>query len=359
MGRLDVAAGLLYAEAVASGDSAHWRALAERLKAQGNRVMLQDALQQLLSYTPSDDWARYELAVLLVTEDPEAAYVQLAELLASPEYGGRAAQLLAAIDEATAAGAVMRYFRIGQALASQERWAQAEEAFAVAVALAPDFAQAWAYSALCRAQQGKSAGVAVARALERGGNDPLVAFLVGLTWRADGDVEHAIQLLSLAVEREPTNPAFAVELGQTLRLAGDLPAAEYWLKTAVALGSDDPAFLKVLALFYADEGYNLVGEGLTVLREAAARFPGDPAIQAAYGWGLYQSGDMDGAREAVDLALALDPSSPRAVYYHGMLAWADEDLATARADFLRVVGLSDAGDFGVLAKRGLERMGDA
>ena len=123
----------------------------------------------------------------------------------------------------------------------------------------------------------------------------------------------ALRVLLSAQESAPDNPALAAEVGAAYRQLGDFPNAETWLQRAVSLSLNAPDMIRTLGFFYADEGYNLAGEGLTVLQEAVSSYPDDGELHAAYAWALVQDGALsDGTAALVD-ALTLTPDSPR---YH-------------------------------------------
>ncbi len=354
-GRVDAALAYRQAAGELRADPELWRALADEYARRGNWLAARDALERVVVFLPEDPAAHYQIGILLLPFDSRRAYRHLEYALNDPELSERARELRAIVAEVEFEPPAVQSARIGQALLALSYWPQAEQALSQAVNLDAADASAWAFLALTRAQQRKSGEIAIAQALARDPQSALVQYLVGLAYRAAGDLAAAQAALAGAATREPQNPAFALELGSTYRELGDLVVAEQWMQAAVALAPEAPRFLKALAMFYAEETFKLDGNGLPTLQAALDALPQDADLQAAYGWALFNTGDLAGAQMALDTALALAPDNPRALYYQGVTRLRQDESAAADL-FARLLDHPNPQGFDSLARRALSQM---
>jgi Flp pilus assembly protein TadD len=225
--------------------------------------------------------------------------------------------------------------RVGLALADTENWPLAELAFQHAMDTGAAFGEALAYIGLARDRQGKNGGFAFQQAVSAEPQNPVVQFLWGLHLRARDDLEASRQALVTATVLDPLNPAYYAELGTAYRLMGDLENAERWLWVAADSSSGDPRFAQLLALFYAEEGYQLDSRGLDVLMQLGD----DPEAQAGLGLAYYQAGDAGAALAQLDSVLEALPNHARSLYYKAQIALETGDLQTARDLLTRLVAL--------------------
>lgn len=356
-GRAQAAAAFWAAEAAATDSPDLWRQVARQLTAQGDWSAAQQAWESLLALLPQDDEAHFELGLLLMPYAPQAADAHLASISPDTDFAAQAEVLRDVLLAVVEVPAAQRSVQIGQALVNLGRWGQAEQVFSAAVAWEPSYAAAWAYLGLARAQQGKPVQQTFERALALAPGDPLVVFLYGLMLRAVGEDAQSIEALLEAQRMLPENPAVAAELGMAYRLSGDFALAAYWMQQANLLAPADDAFLRLLALFYAEELFNIDGDGLTVLQEAAARFPQDADIQAAYAWVLFNAGQEAASEAAFASVFDLDPHNPRGLYYQG-LVYRQRARTQAAIDTLSLLlEHSDPQGYDVLARRALAQLG--
>lgn len=356
--RGNAAAEIAYRQAYAAGveDPALWRKLAVDYAKQGNWFGAQAAWEKVLQLAPQDDQALYELALQRLPFDAREAYELFGGVVATSAFGESSNQLrelIAAVEMETPA---FQMFRFGQALAALERWDQAEQALSLAAALEPNYAEAWAYLGFVRVQVNRPSAVeAIERGLLLAPDTALVWLMAGLSWEAQGDLDNALQALLTAQALEPLNPVIALELGHVYRQRGDLASAEYWLQAAGA-GSGDSSFARSLALFYAEEAYDLDGAGLATLREAVDQWPQDVALLSAYGWALASAGDPAAGLAQINTALAIGPDDPRALYYEGLVLMQSGETELARATFETILALDEPNEFDMLARRALTDM---
>ena len=189
-------------------------------------------------------------------------------------------------------------------------------------------------------------------------NDSLVYYLLGLHWRSAGQVDQEYAAFTHAYFLDPSNPALAVEVATTLQNQSDLAGAEEWFLRAIDLSPDDVRWRRVLAVFYADTGFQLQDTGMSFIQAASQAAPNDPDIRASLGWAYYQTHDTERAYAELSDAVGLDPDNPRSRYYFGVVLEQRGDQQGAVDSYWFVVDkLGRDNGFGVLAARALQRLG--
>jgi tetratricopeptide (TPR) repeat protein len=88
----------------------------------------------------------------------------------------------------------------------------------------------------------------------------------------------------------------------------------------------------------------LVAAAEAVTRRMLAERPDDPVLHIEVGDLRFEAGDLDGAREHYDAALALAPQLPYALYRRGALAERERDPHTAAQLYLRALARSAPAD---------------
>lgn len=208
---------------------------------------LADALDRLLAAAPDNTWAHFNRGWLLAAVQPEAALPHLQAAAHVSLYRDTAFELLSVM-QTTRAHLPMQ---VGITLAQRGLWAEAEYAFDQAVSSDGPQAEALAYMAVARDQQGKDGQEAMERAVALASQNALVRFLQGLHLRMRNDLPGSLEAFQLAAALDPVNPAYAAELGTAYHLTDDLQQAETWLKRAVTLSGGDSRFQELLDTFYA------------------------------------------------------------------------------------------------------------
>ena len=281
-----------------------------------------DQLEHLLLVDVLDAWAHYQLGMLRAPFDPRAAAGHLQVAAGVPAYQPVAATLLETISASDDDPLIA--MPVGLVFAQAEQWPFAELAFQHAVNTTPEYAEAYAYVALARDRQGKDGHDWITQALALGQQNDAVRFIQGLHLRERADYDASLDAFVLAVALNPQNPAYYAELGTAYRLTGDMENAERWLQVAVDVSNRDPRFQQLLALFYADEEYQLNDGGLALLEDLTAAMPNDLDVQAGFGWALYQAGDPEGALAQLDGVLERVPDHPRSLHYKATI-WLETD----------------------------------
>jgi tetratricopeptide (TPR) repeat protein len=221
----------------------------------GNYSAASDELEALVSLKPDDPELHYRLGLLVAAQAPEAALQHLEKAEAgNPSLEAGIETLRRSILSARASDdPAYALVTAGRALASLEEWGLAAEAFRRATLARPSYAEAWAY--LGEAQQHLSPPDVSQNP------DPL----------KPGD---GLEELQKAVKLDPNS------------LAANLFLALYWSRL---------------------ERYDLA---LEAIQTARTLDPKNPDLQAEYARNLAASGDLYGAYDAYQQAIALAPLDP-------------------------------------------------
>ena len=117
--------------------------------------------------------------------------------------------------------------------------------------------------------------------------------------------------------------------------SGDSAAAEQWLDDALALdpGRTDAAVLRARI---AAEAGNLPG-AVRILRRTLIVRPDAPEVHEAFAGVLFLQGDLEGAREELDIATRLGGSTARIAYHRGLLAEREGQAPDAARWYRRAV----------------------
>lgn len=168
---------------------------------------------------------------------------------------------------------------------------------------------------------------------EPGSSPAARAWLQSLATRAAGDAPRAVALeaqaaaagLAALVARAQAQPL--VEDGYRALAERRLDAAARAFKAALRLDPDqrDARFGLAGAALLGGQS----GEAIAELRALLDRFPGDAAAHNELSAALDRIGDHQGARQAVQRALAANPFYPEALANAGLLAAAAGDTKTA------------------------------
>ncbi|MFQ5945683.1 MAG: tetratricopeptide repeat protein, partial [Anaerolineae bacterium] len=86
-------------------------------------------------------------------------------------------------------------------------------------------------------------------------------------------------------------------------------------------------------------------DAVEAARTAVLLAPEEPLAHEYLGWGLYLSGELAAAEEALERAIALDSASARAHFRLGIIRIAMGNSEEARQDFARAVDLDPEGTY--------------
>ncbi len=335
--------------AAETGDPVLLRTLAEGYMAARRWGAAADSLQQLVAQQPENTWANFHLGMLRAPYDRAQAEPHLRQAALDPLYNEPARAVRVALIENRdlfTFDPVQQPMLVGLTMIEQSLWDYAALAFEEADALSRSlagqpFPEALAYLSLAQDRQGSDGSDAIFAAVQLSPNDPQIRFLLGLHRRHTGDYGGSLNAMIQAASLAPESPALYAELGTAYRLIGELDEAERWFQTAVDLSGNDPEFERLLALFYAEEAFELGSEGLFAIQNALQDDPEDPNLLAGLGWALYATDETEAGMAQIEQALTIDPANPRARYYKAQILLIEGD---DRAEARRLLEQLAAGD---------------
>jgi tetratricopeptide (TPR) repeat protein len=244
----------------------------------------------------------------------------------------------------------------GQALGRLGEWELALSAFEAALALQPDYAEAWAYLGEARQQLGRDGGfeaLQTARDL-----DPLsvsVNLFEALYWQRRGNYSRAAIPLMNAAALEPENPYLQIELGQNLVAAGDVPAAVPYFQAAIELSPENPEMWKALAAACIQGEIHLDSLALPAAHWARQLAPDDPEAETILGRVLFLLGHTTNARAHYRGAIRLEPGYAPAHLHLAIALIADRRVDEALGHLTAATELAPGSSEAILAQELLKK----
>jgi tetratricopeptide (TPR) repeat protein len=284
-----------------------------------------ERLRVLVTLQPDQARLRYQLGLLLATQDPEAALsylVQAAEL--DPGFQPAVSSLRRTIRSARLAeDRAYTLLAAGRGLASLGEWKLAAEAFHQAVENRQDYAEAWAYLGEARqhVEPGQNdAGYAeLQQALKLDPHSLSALSFLSLYWQRHERYDLALESLQRAIDLDAENPVLYAELGNLTAIQGDLVSALDCYQRAIALAPNDSAFRRHLVNFSLKYEYQLHPVGLPAARQAVILDAGDPANLDAMAQVLIKLDDQVNAARFLQRALQADPEFAPAHLHLGLV----------------------------------------
>ncbi len=315
----------------------------------------------------------YEMGLLCLGSDQQTARLEL-QRASSMESGFDSAvntleASLALADLETAPS--RRLVVVGRGLGLVSEWSLAQYNFQQAVDADPQNAEAWAW--LGEAQQQRDlhpaawfgeetqqqnkvdAKAALDKALELDPNSSLVHGLRGLYWKRQGNPKAALAEYQEAAQLEPKNADWQAALGDAYTSAGDLVSALAAYQSATTLAPDNATYWRLLALFSAENGVQVLDVGLPAAKKAAEIAPNDPQVLDALGWTYSQAGFLNTAEQSLNKAIKIAPDVASAHLHLAETYLREGNLSFAQTELRQVVTIDADGPYGAYAAQLLKQ----
>jgi tetratricopeptide (TPR) repeat protein len=316
------------------------------------------ALEGLTRLVPDDALPFRRLGLIQALDQPDQAAQTLAKAVAiEPTLAVPLSPLRTYLLERTTQPPDQAYATLGVLYIRLNEYELAETALSRAYLYNLAYSESLAWLAYVRAKLDRPALGAAQQAVSLSPNNPLVNYLVGLTWKEINQPIEARMYFERAYDLGPNNPAFAVAIAETHRDESAYEYAEQWMKEAVRVAPGDIRFRVLLAQFYVDAEYKIEEEGLLLAETLVLEAPQNAEARDTLGWAYFLTGSLDRAFVEISQALALDPTLVRAYVHMGTLLEARGQVAQAIQHYQHAVELDPHGLFGELARRALERLG--
>ncbi len=338
-GALEVWLGALSAS---NPDPAVLGHLAAAYQALGNRAGERETLLNLISVQPQDARAHYRLGLLLAAAKPEEALPELMEAARlDPTLDPNVQTLRKALNTALQVDEpAYRLTAAGQGLGGLGEWALAEEAFAAAAKVRPDYAEAWAWLGEARQQLGQDGGAELSRASVISPDSVLVHILYGLYWQRQGQAGTALEHFLAAAALEPENPAWQAALAEAYVQAGDLPPALSASQRAAELAPQEAQYWRRLADFCVQNRYQIMETGLPAAYRALELAPGDARVLDTMGRLYQEINDPQTARKYFQRAVEIDSTLSSGHLHLGILYLQTGQYDLAKPELLQARDLS-------------------
>ena len=299
----------------------------------------------------------FELGSLLLISDPSRAR---RELLQAESMDAGFSSAVQTLDSALAlagqeADSSRREVILSRALGLVNDWPLAQYDFQQAVNADPKNAEAWAWLGEAQQQNKQDGKAALDRALELDPNNSLVHGLRGLYWKRQGKAKAALAEYQTAAKLEPKNPDWQAALGDAYASTGDLVQALAAYVTATDLAPDNATYWRLLALFCADNGVQVLDVGLPAAKKAAEIAPNDPQVLDALGWMYAQAGLLNTAEQTLNKAIKIAPDSASAHLHLAETYLREGQASFAQSELNRVVQLNGNGPYGTFAAQLLKQ----
>ncbi|MCC6260209.1 MAG: tetratricopeptide repeat protein [Anaerolineales bacterium] len=326
-------------------------------RAQKNWAEEKAALQNQIRFDEQNIYAHYRLGLLLTLLDSDEAFAELARAAKlDPQLDSVTQTLTTALNVAsTQTDQAQRMVTLGRALGLTQEWELAHAAFAQALQLNAESAEAWAWLGEAEQQLGGDGGEALERAAILDPQSAMIHALRGLYWSRLQKYDQMLAEYALAAKLEPENPAWQAAVGDANLKRGDLAAALGFYKRATELAPNEPTYWRLLALLCAENGTALEELGLPAAQKAAELAPNDPLVLDTLGFVYFSSGRYASAEETLLSAVKLDPKLYSA-YLHLALNYLTQGNMPAAFNALTYVrDANPNGADGARAKQLLER----
>jgi len=329
--------------------------LAQDLAEGGNLEEAEEILQTLIQSRPLDSDLQFLLGMIVATHDPEKA---LASLRLADDLSNNnllAQKLFRVIEDARAADQVAYSLAsVGQYFASNGYWMFSVRALQNAIAIQPDYADAYAYLGLARDQVGENGIVELLKAVELAPEKVIPHLYLGMHWQLKNNFDMAFNEFERAAELDPMNPAVAAQIGAVYEAKGDINTAIQAYRAAAEMDPQDFSFWLLLALVSLENEFQVAEIALPAARNAVALNPDNPAALDALGYSYYLLEDFNFAETFIHRSIQLDPVSAISQYHLGLLKSIQNEPMAAIAAFTMAYQLDPEGDVGTRAKRALE-----
>ena len=287
--------------------------------------------QKYLGYQKSDAAAYYRLGLLLASTTPADALPELMQAdRLDPALDASVESLRSALNTATLSdNRTYQLLVSGRALGALGNWDLAATAFRNAIAMRPDYADAWAWLGEAKQQQGQDGSVEIKQAMAFNPDSAMVESLYGMYLQRQKQPKQALAAIQKAVALEPENPGWQMALGEGYEETGDLIKALEYYQNATDLSPNDATFWRALAEFSLRNNLDLAGTGLPAARKLVELANKDWQADDIAGQILLDTNDPVGAEALLKKAVQLDPSQAAPYLHLGLLYMETGDRAAA------------------------------
>lgn len=149
---------------------------------------------------------------------------------------------------------------------------------------------------------------------------PARLFTIGMVAFQTGDQEQARAIYERAVKAEPDNPGNHELLGDLYRKLKQPELARESLRTSIQLSHQEasvPPLLAFIHLAAVERELGDIESSLKTASQGIKAYPNSPELPVELGLSREVAGDLEGAREAYQMSLAISPNDTAANFHQG------------------------------------------
>jgi tetratricopeptide (TPR) repeat protein len=307
---------------------------------------------------PADGSAHFELGLILLARSPADALPELARAAQiDPSLDPKIQPLRVAIAKALLVDDQGYQLVVsGQALAALGEWRLAESAFERARAANPEYAEAWAWLAEARQQNGNSDVLPLlTHAIDLSPDSPTLRAMQGLYFQRQGELDRALAAYRYAALLEPDNVYWQISIASVIARQGDLVTAQVLYEQATQVYPQSAAAWHALALFTVEHEIQIEDVGLFAALQASSLAPDDPLIMDTLARAFYLTGQYDAAETIFLQAIARDPQNAVYQFHLGVLYLQVNKRSQAYVAFSRARDLDFNGPVGAQAQHVIDQ----
>jgi tetratricopeptide (TPR) repeat protein len=341
-----------------AGDvAAAYERLAKAHRASGDFSATMMDLQNLLALSPDNAQAHFELGLFLAATRPADALPELLRAAQLDEtFDPRVQSIRTELNTALLSeDKAYRFAMAGHALAAQKEWDLALKAFQNAVALEPEYAEAWAWLGEAEQHLGQGGFPALQKAMLLDPGSATVNVLTGMYYQRQGNSPKALTAYRAAVQLEPNNVAWHVALGGAYESARDLLSALKEYQLAVELDPEYVPAWQAIALYSVVNDSNLEGNGLEAAKKLMQLSPDDWQSLDIAGQVTYALGNLREAQHIFEKATEIAPDQAVSHLHLAMVYLDLKETEIGLAQLKLAIGLDPNGPAGWQANRLLEQ----
>ena len=331
--------------------------LAQEQQKVGNFQAAIENWQANVDQEPGNANAHYQLGLLYAATNPSKALPELMlTVKLNPDLDRTLQGLREALNTAFLSDNNAYHFLVsGRALAALGKWDLATEAFHHAVYVNEGYAEAWAWLAMAKQQQGQDGTFEVTRAITLDPGAAIVQGLYGMYLEHEGKSKEALPAFQKAASLESSNPIWQMALGNTFEQTGDLISAYSHYLHAVELAPEDPSTWRALATFSVNNGVDVDTTGISAARKLVELSPDDWYSYDLAGQAALLLYDYSAAEDYLNKAVRLAPTEAAPVLHLG-LAYLQSGVLSSASSYLNLAKVLDPnGPYGQQATRILEQ----
>ncbi len=249
----------------------------------------------------------------------------------------------------------LRQLEIGRAFAAFGIWDLAEYSFQKVVEKTPDFADAWAFLAEARQQQGKDGREQIEKALMLEPESPAVRLTAVLYYRRQKDYPRAIDLLKNPGSEVAGETIWQLELARTLAEAGRLEEASDTYEDIIQNDPENAEAFISLARMCLQYEYRLYDLAMSLAEKAVQLKPDSAEALDVLGQVFFALGESEKAFESFDQAREIDPAYAPVWLHVGQMQLAGADPSSAKVALQKTIDLSANSYEGKIASRLLKQ----